>query len=82
MRIVSNSYEGSMTVIRRDDRDSLRVAATIRTAYGARMMDMDHRTGRLYLVNADSIDFPAKDGGEEVTRYHPDSFRVEKWQPN
>ncbi len=43
---------------------------------------MDHRTGRLYLVNADSTDFPVKDGGEEVTRYHPDSFRVETWQPN
>lgn len=46
------------------------------------MMDMDHRTGRLYLVNADSTDFPANDGGEEVTRYHPGSLRVETWQPN
>lgn len=81
-RIVSSNYEGSMTVIQRDGRDSLRVVATIRTAHGARMMDMDHRTGRLYLVNADSTDFPAKDGGEEVTRYHPGSFRVETWQPN
>jgi hypothetical protein len=80
-RIVSSNYEGSMTVIRREGRDSLRVVATIRTAFGARMMDIDHRTGRLYLVNADSTDFPGKDGGEEVTRYHPDSFRVETWQP-
>jgi len=82
MRIVSSNYEGSMTVIRRDDRDSLPLVATIRTAYGARMMDMGHRTGRLYLVNAGSTDFPVEDGGEEVTRYHPDSFRVETWQPN
>lgn len=80
-RIVSSNYEGSMTVIQRDGPDSLRVVATIRTAFGARMMDIDHRTGRLYLVNADSTDFPGKDGGEEVTRYHPDSFRVETWQP-
>ncbi|MBN8843138.1 MAG: hypothetical protein J0H88_07810 [Sphingomonadales bacterium] len=80
-RIVSSNYEGSMTVIRRDG-DKLSVVATVRTAFGARMMDIDHRTGRLYLVNADSTDFPAKDGGEEVTRYHPDSFRVETWQPN
>lgn len=80
-RIVSSNYEGSMTVIHREG-DTLRVMATVRTAFGARMMDMDHRTGRLYLVNADSTDFPGKEGGEEVTRYHPDSFRVETWQPN
>lgn len=80
-RIVSSNYEGSMTVIQRDG-DSLRVSATIRTAFGARMMDIDHRNGRLYLVNADSTDFPGKEVGEEVTRYHPDSFRVETWQPN
>jgi hypothetical protein len=81
-RIVSSNYEGSMTVVQRTGRDSLRIVATVRTAFGARMMDMDHRTGRLYLVNADSTDFPAPDGGEEVTRYHPDSFRVETWRPN
>ncbi|WP_411339149.1 hypothetical protein V6U71_14670 [Sphingopyxis sp. J-6] len=81
-RIVSSNYEGSMTVIQREGPDSLRLVATVRTAYGARMMDMDHRTGRLYLVNADSTDFPGKGDEEEVTRYHPDSFRVETWQPN
>jgi hypothetical protein len=80
-RIVSSNYEGSMTVIHREG-DTLSVVATVRTAFGARMMDMDHRTGRLYLVNADSTDFPGKDGEEEITRYHPDSFRVETWQPN
>lgn len=80
-RIVSSNYEGSMTVIRRAG-DALTVVATVRTQFGARMMDMDHRNGRLYLVNADSTDFPGKDGGEEVTRYHPDSFRIETWQPN
>ncbi|MGH6693930.1 hypothetical protein [Sphingopyxis sp.] len=79
--IVSSNYEGSMTVIAREG-DSLRVVATVHTQFGARMMDMDHRNGRLYLVNADSTGFPGKDGGEEVTRYHPDSFRVETWQPN
>jgi hypothetical protein len=80
-RIVSSNYEGSMTVVQREG-DSLHVVATVRTQFGARMMDMDHRNGRLYLVNADSTDFPGKDGGEEVTRYHPGSFRVETWRPN
>jgi len=80
-RIVSSNYEGSMTVIAREG-DNLRVVGTVRTQFGARMMDMDHRSGRLYLVNADSTGFPGKDSGEEVTRYHPDSFRVETWQPN
>lgn len=80
-RIVSSNYEGSMTVIAREG-DNLRVVGTVRTQFGARMMDMDHRNGRIYLVNADSTDFPSKDGGKEVTHYHPDSFRVETWQPN
>jgi hypothetical protein len=79
-RIVTSNDEGSMTVIRYDGRDSLELVATVRTHFGARMMDIDHRTGRLYLVNADSTDFPGKDG-ENVSRYHPDSFRVETWQP-
>lgn len=81
-RIVSSNYEGSMTVVAREGTDTLRLVGTIRTAFGARMMDMDHRTGRLYLVNAASTDFPGEEGEEEVTRYHPDSFRVETWQPN
>lgn len=80
-RIVSSNYEGSMTVIRREG-DTLHLVATVHTQFGARMMDMDHRDGRIYLVNADSTDFRGKDGGEAVTRYHPDSFRVETWQPN
>ncbi len=79
-RIVSSNDEGSMTVIAHQG-DKLRVTATVRTQFGARMMDLDHRTGKLYLVNADSTDF-AGTGGEDVTRYHANSFRVETWQPN
>jgi hypothetical protein len=80
-RIVSSNYDGTMTVIQRDG-DALQLLATIRTEFGARMMDLDHRTGRLYLVNADSTEFPGGGGAESTTRYHPDSFRVETWQPN
>ncbi|MCP3730918.1 WD40 repeat domain-containing protein [Sphingomonas sp. MG17] len=80
-RIVASAYEGNMTVIERVGADKLRVAATVRTQFGARMMDLDHRTGRLYLVNADSTEFPLTDG-KSVSRYHANSFRVETWQPN
>jgi hypothetical protein len=80
-RIISSNYDGSMTVVRQDGPDALTLLGTVRTHFGARMMDMDHRTGKLFLVNADSTDFPAKPGEEEVTRYHPDSFRVEIWAP-
>lgn len=77
-RIVSSNGEGSMTVIAHDGPDALRLIATVRTRPGARMMDIDHRTGRLYLVSADSTEFADAPG---VNRYHPDSFRVETWQP-
>ncbi len=80
-RIVSTNYEGSMTVISHDSIDKLTLVATVRTQFGARMADLDHRTGRIYLVNADSTEFPGK-GEESVTRYHPNSFRVETWRPN
>jgi len=80
-QIVSSNYDGSMTVVRQDGPDALTLLGTVRTAFGARMMDMDHRTGRLFLVNADSTDLPAAPGEEAVTRYHPDSFRVETWAP-
>lgn len=79
-RIITSNYEGSMTVVKQDGPDALTLLGTIRTQFGARMMDLDHRTGKLLLVNADSTDFPAKDG--EITRYHPDSFVVQTWLPN
>lgn len=81
-RAVTSNYEGTMTVVALDGPDALRPLATVRTHFGARMMDIDRRTGRLYLVNADSTEFPGRYGGAPVTRYHPDSFRVETWQPN
>lgn len=81
-RIVTSNYDGTITVVARDGPDALRHLATVRTHFGARMMDIDRRTGRLYLVNADSTEFPGRDGGAPVTSYHPDSFRVETWQPN
>lgn len=80
-RIVSSNGEGTMTVITREGADKLKVTATVRTRVGARMMDMDHRNGRLYLVSAEATEFPAKDG-VSVTRYRDDSFRVETWQPH
>ncbi|RYY28521.1 MAG: hypothetical protein EOP62_04855 [Sphingomonadales bacterium] len=80
-RIVSSNYDGSMSVVRQDGPDALTLLGTVRTQFGARMMDMDHRTGRLLLVNADSTESPAGPNGKSVTRYHPDSFRVETWTP-
>ncbi|KKC26072.1 hypothetical protein WP12_10730 [Sphingomonas sp. SRS2] len=80
-RIVTSNGEGSMTIIRYDGGDGLDVIGTIPTRVGARMMDIDQRTGKLYLVSADSTIFPTKDGAEAVTRYHDDSFRVEVYTP-
>lgn len=81
-RIVSSNYEGTMSVVGWDGGTKLWPVATVRTAFGARMMDIDHRSGTLYLVNADSTEFAAADGAEAHARYHPGSFRVETWQPN
>ncbi len=80
-RVIASSYYGWMTVASYTAPDELKLLGNVRTSYGARMMDMDHRTGKLFLVNADSTDLPAKSGSGEDTHYHPNSFRVEIWSP-
>ena len=57
-RIVTSNGEGTMTVIRYDGGDRLEHIGTIPTRIGARMMDIDQRTGKLYLVNAGRDDLP------------------------
>src|SRR3546814_12561275 len=66
-----------MTVIGWDGASALRHVATISTSPGARIMDIDHRSGRLYLVNADATEFPGWDGGAAVTRSHTARSRAE-----
>lgn len=80
-RIVTSNYEGTLTVIRQDGADQYVPLGTVSTRPGARMMHMDERTGRLFVVNADYTESAPDANGKVETTYHPDSFVVLTYKP-
>lgn len=79
--VTSNGIDGTLTVIGQDGPDSYRLLGTVSTRVGARMMDLDNQTGRLFVVAADyTLGAPDADGEESET-YHPDSFVVLTYRP-
>ncbi|MEX6634530.1 YncE family protein [Hyphococcus lacteus] len=80
--ITSNGIDGTMTVIGQFGTNNFRYLGTVYTQIGARMMDIDKRTGHLYLVNADVTKSPGKsETDESITTYHDDSFVVMTYAP-
>lgn len=79
--VTSNGVDGTLSVIGQSGADGYSLLGTVGTRPGARMMHMDQRTGRLFVVNADYTVVPAAPGGEEKHVYHPDSFVVLTYQP-
>lgn len=80
-RIVTSNQEGTLTVIRQEGPDSYALAGTVSTRPGARMMHMDERTGRLFVVTAGFTRSAPDANGETVAAYHPDSFVVLTYKP-
>lgn len=79
--VTSNGEDGTLTVIRQAGADQYSLLGTIGTRGGARMMHMDERTGRLFVVNADSTKGVAGADGEAPRNYHPNSFVVLTYSP-
>jgi len=80
-RIITSNNEGTLTVIRQEGPDRYSLAGTVSTRPNARMMTMDERTGRLYVVTAEFTRSPPDADGNTVNTYHPDSFVVLTYQP-
>ncbi|TWT22311.1 hypothetical protein FQY83_04570 [Luteimonas marina] len=80
-RIVTSNNEGTLTVIRQEGPDSYALAGTVSTRPNARMMTMDERTGRLFVVTAEFTRTPPDADGATRNVYHPDSFVVLTYQP-
>lgn len=58
----SSNRDGTLSVIAEDNANSFRVLAPVATAYGARTMAIDPKSGRLFLATADySVDGKAAD---------------------
>jgi YVTN family beta-propeller protein len=74
--VFSSNGDGTLTVIHEKDPDTFEVIQTVQTEKGARTMDMDTKTHRIWLATAKSVD--ATDAAAEQNRHHksivPESF--------
>lgn len=78
--VTANGEDGTLSVLEQRRPDELQLLGTIGTRIGARMMDMDVRTGSLFLVNADFTIRPSAEGKDAIQTYHPDSFIVLRYE--
>lgn len=78
--ITANGEDGTLSVLEQRGPDQLQLLGTVGTRIGARMMDMDVRTGSLLLVNADFTMRPSADGNDPIQIYHPNSFNVLRYE--
>lgn len=79
--VTSNGTDGSLSVIGQTGEGDFHLLGTISTRTGARMMTMDERTGRLYVVSADYTQTPKDTEGNTSKRYHSNSFVVLTYAP-
>jgi DNA-binding beta-propeller fold protein YncE len=80
--VTSNGGDSSLTVIRQDGPDSYRLLGNVQTRPQARTMQIDERTGKLYLVTADmTTPVPGADGKAAAPYFHPNSFTVLTYKP-
>jgi len=82
----SNGGDGTVSVVREEERGRFEVAATIKTQQGARTMTLDPKSHRLYLsaatyasgpaAKAETKTAPAKKGGGRRRNMVPGSFVI------
>ncbi len=74
----SSNGEGTLSVIKEVDADTFVVLPPVRTVQSARTMDIDPKTGRIFLAAADiaKIDPPATPGGRPHVTYVPGSLKL------
>lgn len=81
-RIVTSNSDGTLTVISQQGADKYELLGTVSTRPGARMMFMDERNGKLYVVTANyTIGKPDAQGNVPDEVYHPNSFVVLTYKP-
>jgi DNA-binding beta-propeller fold protein YncE len=81
-RIVTSNIDGTLTVISQQGPDRYELLGTVSTRPGARMMFMDERNGKLYVVAASyTIGKPDAQGNVPDEVYHPNTFVVLTYKP-
>lgn len=79
--VTSNGADANLTVIRQNSADDYELLGTVSTRPGARMMYMDDRNGRLYVVASTYTDSKPDASGDTERSYHPNSFVVLTYKP-
>ncbi len=79
--VTSSGTDGTLTVISQGGPDSYALLGTVSTSLGARMMTMDERNGKLYVVNATYTESAPDASGATSETYHPNSFAVMTFKP-
>jgi DNA-binding beta-propeller fold protein YncE len=74
----SNGGDGTLTVIHEDSPDKYKVVQNLTTARGARTMDIDLSTHKIYLVTAEYVQTPVPNPGNPNPRAGvvPDTFEL------
>ncbi|HWD29687.1 MAG TPA: YncE family protein [Rhizomicrobium sp.] len=74
----SSNGDGTLTVVQEKDPATFVLLGNVTTAVTARTMDIDPKTGRLFLVAADvaKIDPPAQPGGRPHVTFVPGSTKL------
>lgn len=80
--VTSNGVDGTLTVIAQDGPDAYRFLGQVNTRNNARMMEIDRRTGVLYVVNSDSTHLPDPATGRLRRYHHPDTYYIQAWTPD
>jgi DNA-binding beta-propeller fold protein YncE len=80
--LTSNGGDSSLTVIQQDGPDSYRLLGNVQTRPRARIMQIDERSGKLYLITADAtMNAAGPDGKAPAPYFHPNSFVVMTYKP-
>lgn len=80
--ITANGGDATLSVIGQKNADEYALLGTVATRPGARMMHIDERTGKLYVVHAESsTTAPTRENPDGDQTYHSDTFTVTEYEP-
>lgn len=80
--VTANGVDANMSVIQQEGPDSYKLVGTITTRPMARIMAMDPKTKRVFIVAADSTQpAPGPDGKLPAPIFHDNSFAVTTYAP-
>ncbi|MGH6780731.1 MAG: YncE family protein, partial [Sphingomonadaceae bacterium] len=74
--LTSNGVDSNLSVIEQTGADGYRLLGHVLTRPNAKIMQIDQRDGRLFIVTADHSLIAGPDGSAPVPLYHPNRFTV------